>query len=72
MGWIKTKKKLPNKDKYDWVLVIAKMIPEGYYGVPAVAELRNGIWYFRDEDNPVEETLGIEITHWMPLPNKPK
>jgi hypothetical protein len=71
MNWIKVEKELPKSPEYDWVLVIAKMIPEGYYGVPAVAELRRGIWYFRDEEKPAEETLGIKVTHWMPLPPNP-
>jgi hypothetical protein len=73
MEWISTKDKLPTRENgYDWVLVIAKMNPENYFGVPAVAELRSGVWYFRDEDKPAEDALGIKVTHWMDLPKPPK
>jgi hypothetical protein len=73
MNWIKVEDELPDRNLYDWVLVIAKMVPEGWHGVPAVAELRgDNIWYFRDEDLPAEETLGIKVTHWMTLPESPK
>jgi len=73
MEWISIKDKLPTRENgYDWVLVIAKMNPENYFGVPAVAELRSGVWYFRDEDKPAEDALGIKVTHWMGLPKPPK
>lgn len=72
MKWIKIEDELPNKDKYDWVLVLTKLVPEDSYSVPAVAELRfDDTWYFRDEEKPAEETFGIKITHWMPLPINP-
>lgn len=72
MNWIKVEDELPERGKFDWVLVIAKMIPEGWHGVPAVAELRNNKWYFRDLDEPAEEILSVQVTHWMPLPEQPK
>lgn len=60
---------LPPKDKYDWVLVRVKMDPEGWYGVPHIAELRNGEWWAMDcEDGPMEEWLHVKVTDWMPLP----
>lgn len=72
MDWISVKEQLPTRDKgYDWVLVISKMNPENYFSVPAVAELRSGVWYFRDEDKPAEDTLAIKVTHWMELPKPP-
>ena len=72
MKWINVENELPNKDEYDWVLVLIKLIPENWYSVPAVAELRsNNVWYLRDVDMPAEESLGCEITHWMPLPPNP-
>ena len=73
MNWISIKHKLPTRENgYDWVLVISKLNPENYFTVPAVAELRNGVWYFRDFGVPAENTLGIKVTHWMELPKPPK
>lgn len=54
----------------DWVLLAAKMNPEGWYGVPFIGELRNGIWYEHAKgDVPIEETYGVKITHWRPIQN---
>jgi len=72
MEWISLEKERPTRENgYDWVLVIAEMIPEGNLGVPAVAELINNTWYFRDLEQPAENELSIKVTHWMALPNKP-
>ena len=70
--WINVKDRLPERPVYDWVLVQAKLVPENWYGVPHIAELRRGVWYSDGHDTPLEETCGIVVTHWMPLPDKPK
>jgi len=69
--WISVKDRLPEKPDFDWVLVQTKMSPENYYGVPHIAELRNGIWFTDMLDDPMEKTLSINVTHWMPLPEPP-
>lgn len=69
--WIPVSERLPERPEYDWVLVQVKMNPEDYYGVPHIAELRNGTWYDED-DLPLEEFRSVKVTHWMPLPEPPK
>lgn len=71
MEWIKCSEQLPERPKYDWVLVIARMSPEGYYGVPHVAELINGKWQCTEGVGDMEEILSVKVTHWMPLPEPP-
>lgn len=66
--WIDVLERLPEKPTYDWVLVKCQMVPEGHFGVPHIAELRNGVWYSDGIDTPLEETCGVKVTHWMPLP----
>jgi hypothetical protein len=63
---------MPEKSKYDWVLVQVKLVPEGYYGVPHIAELRGGVWYADCYDSPLETTASVKVTHWMPLPESPE
>lgn len=72
MEWISVKDRLPEKPMYDWVLVQVKLIPENNYGVPHVGELRNGVWYSDCYDTPLEESAGVRVTHWMPLPEFPQ
>ena len=69
--WIPVTERLPEKPEYDWVLVQVKMIPENYYGVPHIAELRDGKWYSDCYATPLEETAGVKVTHWQPLPAIP-
>ena len=69
--WIPISKRLPESPLYDWVLVATKLDPEGWYGVPHIAELRNGIWFDQQHDIPFEEQCGVVVTHWMPLPENP-
>lgn len=69
-GWISVKERLPKGPEYDWVLVQERFVPEGWYGIPRVAELRNGVWYGREIEEPFEKPYGVEVTHWMPLPEK--
>ena len=66
--WIPITERLPEAPYYDWVLVKCLMKPEDWFGVPHIAELRDGVWYAQELERPMEETLGIKITHWCPLP----
>ena len=68
--WVSVDERLPEK-QHDWVLTACKLVPEGYYGVPHIAELRNGKWWADGGDFPLIE-IGVEVTHWMPLPAPPK
>ena len=68
--WISVEERLPDKKEYDWVLVNVLLTSENYYGVPQIAELRNGKWWGYD-DFPLSE-VGCKVTHWMPLPEVPK
>ena len=67
--WISVKERLPSSDR-DWVLVACKLMPEGFYGVPHVAELRGGVWWSDCYDVPLC-SAGVVVTHWMPLPEPP-
>lgn len=71
--WISVKDGLPNEE-YDWVLVQLKLVPEDAYGVPCVAELRNGDWYDAEGCWIGTDPEGglVVVTHWMPLPEPPK
>ena len=68
--WIPVTERLPSKE-FDWVLVACKLVPEGEYGVPHIAELRHGVWYTDCYEVPLE-SAGTKVTHWMPLPEPPK
>ena len=72
--WISVKDRLPEKTEHDWVLVQLKLVPEDAYGVPCVAELRNGEWYDADGCLIGTDPEGgcVIATHWMPLPQPPK
>ena len=72
MEWINVNDKLPKAPEYDWVLVQVKLIPENFYGVPHIAELRSGVWYDQQLDKPMEEELSVIVTHWTPMPEHPK
>ena len=72
MQWIPVNERLPERPLHDWVLVATKLVPENWYGVPHIAELRSGIWYSHENDAPMEELYGVVVTHWMPLPQPPK
>lgn len=69
--WIKVADRLPDPNEYDWVLVNVKFDEDGTYGVPHVAEYRNGEWWGYFDDVPLTE-LGETVTHWMPLPEYPE
>ena len=68
--WIPVTERLPDK-QHDWVLATGILVPEDFYGVPHIAELRNGEWWDDSGDFPLID-LGVEVTHWMPLPEPPK
>ena len=69
--WVKVEGRLPAPDEYDWVLVNVKFDEDGTYGVPHIAEYRNGEWWGYFCDVPLTE-LGETVTHWMPLPEYPE
>lgn len=64
--WIPVTERLPQKPDYDWVLVKTKF-NEGGYGVPHIAELRNGVWYCTECDGPMEETLAVTVVAWADM-----
>lgn len=68
-GWIEISNEsdLPSSDLYDWVLVKKLLLPEGFYGVPSIAEYRNGQWLDECGGN-IEESRGVRVTHWRPIP----
>lgn len=68
--WIPVTEELPD-NQHDWVLVACKLTPEGWYGVPHIAELRKGVWWADCYDTPLTDA-GVEVTHWMPLPSGPE
>ena len=70
-NWVSVKDDLPDPEEYDWVLVNVMFNEDGSYGVPQVAEYRNGLWWPRDGEFPISE-LHCTVTHWQPLPEHPK
>ena len=67
--WIPVTERLPDTQEYDWVLAQIAFIPGCLFGVPVVAELRDGKWY-----DAYDETIEGEyekVTHWMLLPEPP-
>ena len=50
--WISVEDRLPGK-QHDWVLVACKFVPEGWRGVPHIAEFRNGVWWADCHDAPL-------------------
>ncbi|KWR51896.1 hypothetical protein [Bacteroides stercoris] len=39
--WISVEERLPEKPKYDWVLVIIRDKRDGFIGIPQIGELRS-------------------------------
>lgn len=70
--WIPVSERLPGKPEYDWVLVHITLYPDGFVGLPHVAELRRGEWFSTEYDLPIEQILQGTVTHWKPLPQPPK
>lgn len=70
--WIPVSERLPERPEYDWVLVHITLSPDGFVGLPHVAELRRGKWFSTEYDLPIEQILQGTVTHWRPLPPKPE
>lgn len=70
--WISVEDRLPEKPEYDWVLVHITLSPDGFVGLPHVAELRRGKWFSTEYSLPIEQILQGTVTHWKPLPEPPK
>lgn len=72
-SWVPVSERLPVKeDGYDWVLVKTRFIykgnkPDADFGVPHVAELRNGVWYSGPHNAPMEEALGLRVVAWFDI-----
>ena len=71
--WISVKDRLPDNKEHDWVL--AQVVEDnGYMHIPRVMEYRQA------KNDWFEETYGwlsehnglFSVTHWMPLPERPK
>lgn len=82
--WISVKERLPEKPKYDWVLVTIRNKRDGFIGLPQIGELRSdGFWHTRESDDfnteqfrreyGTTDALGIflhqEVLAWMPIPS---
>ena len=82
--WISVKERLPEKTKYDWVLVIIRDKRDGFIGLPQIGELRSGgFWHTRESDDfnteqfrreyGTTDALGVflhqEVLAWMPIPS---
>lgn len=73
-SWIPVEERLPERleDTGTWVIVQPKFVPENAYAIPQVAEFQaDGTWRVQYLKGPFEETCGLKVTHWMPLPKKP-
>ena len=64
--WVPVTERLPQRPNYDWVLVKTQF-NEGGYGVPHVAELRDGVWYCAECDGPMESTLAFKVVAWFDM-----
>ena len=82
--WISVKERLPEKPKYDWVLVIIRDKRDGFIGLPQIGELRSdGFWHTRESDDfnteqfrreyGTTDALGVslhqEVLAWLPIPS---
>ena len=82
--WISVKERLPEKTKYDWVLVIIRDKIDGFIGLPQIGELRSdGFWHTIESDDfnteqfrreyGTTDALGVflhqEVLAWMPIPS---
>ena len=82
--WISVEERLPDKNVYDWVLVIVRDKRDGFIGIPQIGELRSdGVWHTTasDDFNTLEfrreygttDVLGVllkqEVIAWSPIPS---
>lgn len=82
--WISVKERLPEKPKYDWVLVTIRDKRDGFIGLPQIGELRSdGFWHTRESDDfnteqfrreyGTTDALGVllhqEVLAWLPIPS---
>ncbi len=81
--WVSVEERLPDKNVYDWVLVIVRDKRYGFIGIPQIGELRSdGFWHTTasDDFNTPEfrreygttDALGVllkqEVIAWSPIP----
>ena len=70
-NWIDARYELPDKEKYDWVLV-CPMINDEHFAVPDVAEyMQDGKWRNRAGEIFEDDLIGVKVAFWMPLPDFP-
>ena len=82
--WISVRERLPEKTKYDWVLVIIRDKRDGFIGLPQIGELRSdGFWHTIESDDfnteqfrreyGTTDALGVflhqEVLAWLPIPS---
>ena len=82
--WISVEERLPEKPKYDWVLVIIRDKRDGFIGIPQIGELRSdGFWHTETSDtfntpnfrriynttDVLGEFLKQEVVAWWPIPS---
>ena len=72
--WIKVNESLPDRGKYDWVLIQIQM-DDGFMCVPKVAEIRSdGYWHCAGYDELYEigeffeKEMGCKVIAWLPIP----
>ena len=82
--WISVEERLPEKPKYDWVLVIIRDKRDGFIGIPQIGELRSdGFLHTETSDtfntpnfrriynttDVLGEFLKQEVVAWCPIPS---
>lgn len=82
--WISVEERLPEKPKYDCVLVIIRDKRDGFIGIPQIGELRSdGFWHTETSDtfntpnfrriynttDVLGEFLKQEVVAWCPIPS---
>lgn len=67
--WVSVKDRLP--DDGDTVLVIGRKVGEMRFDIPRISEYSGGEWWADSGDYLICYS-GVEITHWMPMPEPPK
>ena len=72
--WIKVDESLPDRGKYDWVLIQIQM-DDGFMCVPKVGEIRSdGYWHCAEYDEiykngeSFEKEMGCKVIAWLPIP----